>query len=408
MLRQHRRDTIYTSIVSVTAAIGTGTAANAQLARPVIDTVAHHIVRVTNRAPSEWSGYTGWRLVPVATIEPPFGAPGALVDPGTRGASVAWTDDEQLLVIDQKPAAIKRYDANGKYLGQIGRDGAGPGEYQRPSVAARANRLLVYDVGPEIMKTWVNGKPGRTWQAESNFEGFPIYLDTLGRAYDRISLPDPATHRPILDGWERWPASKWSGSGASSDTLPVPTHDYRGFQTAWDIPKVVYAHKPFVSFISSIVDRAGHVIWGFMQDPEWFVSRNGQDTLRIYVIIDTAPSFPVAARDSVIRVYASNVPAINKAVRAVANATDLPDHYPVWREITEDKLGSLWISRYGPRGTIDHFEVLDAIGRWLGSVRAPDDLSQAVAFGRDHFAEIVLDGNDLPEVRIFRIDRGGH
>lgn len=394
--------------VAVIISAGWSTAAGAQLAQPVIDTVAHHIVRVTNRAPSEWTGYTGWRLVPVATIEPPFGAPGALVNPSTRGASVAWTDDEQLLVIDEKPAAIKRYDVTGKYLGQIGRDGSGPGEYQRPSVAARDQRLLVFDAIDYEMESWTAGKPGRTWQTGSNFEGFPIYLDTLGRAYDRISLPDPATHRPILDGWERWPASKWSGSAAPSDTLPVPTHDYRGFQTAWDIPKVVYAHKPFVPFISTIIDRAGDMIWGFMQDPEWFVSRTGRDTLRIFVLADTAPSFPVAARDSIIRAYAADIPAINTAVRSVAKASDLPDHYPVWREVTEDKLGHLWISRYGPGGTIDHFDVLDPAGRWLGSVRAPGDLSRAYAFGRDHFAEVVMDANDLPEVRIFRIDRNGH
>jgi len=379
-----------------------------RLAKPVIDTINHHIVRVMNSGPAAWAGLNGWQLVLVTTVQPPDGQPGELINPDMRGPSLIWDDAERLVLVDAKPAAIKRYDATGRFLGQLGREGDGPGEYRNPAIAARGRRLVAHEQRSWIVKTWQNDIPGETWRAEAYFGGFPIYLDTLERFYNYTSLPDPVTHVLGQQAWLRWPASRWRGIDAPADTIRVPVHVHNPNATPWRLPTQGIVIKPFQPQNVSIIDHGGRMIWGDTKRSSWVVTPDGRDTLRIYQIADTAPQFKLSARDSLIRATADRNPRIRDEFLAMAKGSDLPDHLPAWREIVEDRSGNLWITRYGTDANVARFDVLDPTGRWLGSIVAPAHFGRTFAVGRDHIADLIEGDDGRPAMRIFRIDRRGH
>lgn len=399
-----------TSVVVALFAIQSLTALPAQsrLAKPTIDTINHRIVRVMNTAPMAWTGLSGWQLVLVATVQPADGQPGELINPNMRGLSLIWDDAERVVLVDSKPAAIKRYDATGKFLGQIGREGDGPGEYRNPAIAARGRRLVAQEQRSWIVKSWLNDIPGETWRAEAFAGGFPVYLDTMGRFYNYTSLPDPVTDVLNQEAWLRWPASRWNGGNAAADTIRVPVHARNTNATAWRLPTKGMVIKPFQARNLSIIDRGGHMVWGDTKTSSWMVTATGRDTLRIYHITDSAPQFKLSAKDSLIRDMADRNPIIHDEFLATAKGSDLPDHLPAWREIAEDRSGNLWITRYGSDANVARFDVLDPAGRWLGSIAAPAHFGRAFAIGRDHVADLIEGDDGRPAMRIFRIDRRGH
>ena len=396
------------SVSLLFAAYAAPVAGQAHLARPTIDTVNHHIVRVVNTGPSQWLGTSGWKLELVATVHPAEGQPGELINPALRGPSLIWDDAERVVVVDSKPAAIKRYDATGKFLGQLGRDGDGPGEYRNPVLAVRGARMVAQEARTWMVKTWLNDRPGIIWRAESFFGGNPIYLDTLGRFYNYTSLPDPKTDILNQEAWLRWPASRWTGGNGAADTIRVPLHARDPNAAPWKLPTQGIVIKPFQAQNLSIIDRAGRMVWGDTKTSTFLVTATGRDTLRIYQVSDSAPHFSASARDSVVRSYADRFPRIRDEFLAIAKRSDLPDRLPAWREITEDRLGNIWITRYGSNASVARFDVLDPSGRWLGSVAAPPGFGRGFAIGRDHIADLIEADDGRPALRIFRIAKGAH
>ena len=100
--------------------------AQSRLAKPTIDTVNHHIVRVMNSGPTAWTDTNGWKLVYERTVQPAEGTTGVLENPG----GILLLNDGRLLEWDFRTPAINLYDARGSFVRRLGRAGAGPGEFR--------------------------------------------------------------------------------------------------------------------------------------------------------------------------------------------------------------------------------------------------------------------------------------
>ena len=50
-----------------------------------------------------------------------------------------------IFVADDKPVEVMRYDPTGRYVGSVGREGEGPGEYRSAWLTYRGDTLVVHD-----------------------------------------------------------------------------------------------------------------------------------------------------------------------------------------------------------------------------------------------------------------------
>ena len=99
----------------------------------------------------------------------------------------------------------------------------------------------------------------------------------------------------------------------------------------------------------------------------------------------------------------------NEQLRAVAAPGDIPNVFPLWRRIDVDGRDDLWIMLGGDYGMpIRGFHVLDHAGTLLGMVPSPFKAATFVSWAGDRVAIEDTDDNDLPRIRIFRVDRRGH
>ncbi|HEY8061621.1 MAG TPA: hypothetical protein VID74_02430, partial [Gemmatimonadales bacterium] len=87
---------------------------------------------------------------------------------------------------------------------------------------------------------------------------------------------------------------------------------------------------------------------------------------------------------------------------------DMPTSYPLWTGVSQDGAGNIWIERVASPTARREFDVFSVDGRFLGAVPVPFADGRVASWSRDHLAVLDTDANDLPRIRIFRVDRRGH
>ena len=382
-----------TVLAGLTLLVARGAEAQ-RLARPTIDTVDHHIVRVMNNGPTAWADTNGWKLVYERTVQPKDGSAGELGEP----SYATLLRDGRLLVTEEKPIALRLYDATGKYLRTLGREGAGPGEYKRPYAALYRDTLVFHD--PQLSRGTVmtlDGKLIRSFttvccqfglQASvddrgrlrvfanatgpQGSHGQWVYLDLVGRRLD--SLVAPRAVKQLV--WEQKTAN-----GSTTFYVPLAPQNHYAF-----------LHN-------------GSILYGGDNRYELLLSPNGRDTSRIFGRTDRK-AIPVTnrVRDSLFHRIVDR----NQRARDIAVLSDIPSTYPLWWTVDEDGNGNLWVFRSTGPGLPQRFDVFTPAGTLLGEVAVPFRKGYITSWTRDHLAVIDTDENDLPRIRIFRIDRRGH
>ncbi len=122
-------------------------------------TTEGNVTTVVNESGSVWGGTA--RLVEEASIGVEAGADELMFG---RITSV-WATDNEIYVVDVDVPAVRVYDRRGTWLGNIGRQGQGPGEYVAPFrvatrpdgaifVSERPTKILVYSPTGENLDTW--------------------------------------------------------------------------------------------------------------------------------------------------------------------------------------------------------------------------------------------------------------
>lgn len=373
----------------LTAGLNHAGHAQSRLARPTIDTLNHHIVRVMNNGPTAWTDTNGWKLVYERTVQPAEGTAGAFSSP----SQMILLNDGQLVVVDagyRAPPSIHLYDAQGRFKRILGRDGEGPGEYRSAEAAMIADTLVIQDQKlARVTLMTLAGKPIRSFPSVCCASGHAV---AVGGGRIRTTT-----------GGGKW--TYFDMKGARMDSMAPPQavkpkrweYDVPGGHASTSIPLGAY------NVHAELAD--GSVVFGGTDRAEFMVTRTGRDTVRIFGRIGLVGN-PVAAsmRDSLFRSATER----NRDLQRTASSADIPARFPPWTWLYADGAGNIWIERHIDNTTLWGYDVFDPIGSFLGSVAAPFTSAEATSWSRDHVAVLDTDANDLPRIRIFRIDRRGH
>jgi hypothetical protein len=362
-----------------------------QLGHVTASKTSSGIPRLMSDGPTLWRDTTTWRLVLDHLVQPAAGAPGELGKPD----GIALLPDGRLFVTDQSPVTIRLYDVAGKFVRDLGREGSGPGEYKAPFIAASSHWLVVQD--PELTRATLYTLSGtliRSFTSSCcNYGPVPL-VDANGHiATATFSMTNGVGHPGLL---------LFDSLGHRIDSLPQPKAmdppawrtPIKGGSTTWSIPFApsnVNLRLPDGSFVHGRTDRY-----------ELLASRNGRDTVRIFGRSGVgASTIPAQRRDSVFHARVDRAPAL----QAIAKESDLPATYALWQTIDRDGSGNLWIGRGGPLSGSPLFDVFSPAGAFLGSVARPWGPSYVTSWAGDRVAVLDTDADDLPRVRIFRIER---
>jgi len=310
--------------------------------------------------------------------------------------SLAVAPDGDIFAYDSHAKELRRYSGEGTYLGKIGQEGGGPGEYRRADAGLAVlpdGRILLRDPGNNRINVYSpEGEYLDGWWIRGFWSGRAMHADTAGNIYTLVLLNPDVSVR----GWE-FGVVRYSSQGEPCDTTPEPSWDYQ--------PPRLYA--------GTGRDQSD---WGvaFTPDAAWAVSPLG------YLVGGLATRYAFdqfVAPDSVIRIERADwrpVPVSDgerseqQSIAANAmrrtdpgwrwNGPPIPETKPPYKGFFVGGRGRIWVQlhteayeipaeRAGPPERApwmhDHvqrwiepvaFDVFDADGRYLGMVRAPDGL----------------------------------
>src|SRR5688572_22474434 len=142
-------------------------------------------------------------------------------------ADIVVARDGSIYVLDRQVPVVRHYDASGRFVRNIGRSGAGPGEFRSVSGLAltKDDRLLLWDTGNWRINVYsANGDVLTQWATPSGSSGSStatfsraILVDSSGLVITRKSIFN------VRDAWNRptvW--LRYRPDGTFIDTLHAP------------------------------------------------------------------------------------------------------------------------------------------------------------------------------------------
>lgn len=292
-------------------------------------------------------------------------------------------------VSDRAENKLWVFDARGRSVAGIGRQGQGPGEFQAPTGIAIGpdNKLYVRDQN-HVTRFVADPQTGRLTRYETRYNGgaFNDWLSTLASRFDeqgRMYYPS-FNQGGLTTRMGQW----WifSPAGVRVDSIPVPFIEgtppawasvrqsasggrlLRGLNhvpfaglPAWDVtPRGTVVYTSGREYLIREVDRSGRSVREFRRDvPPLRIPtaerRDSLDALR-------------ARRDSIANIPRTQVHGVPDEVWAL----QLPQTYAPIRNIFAAPDGLLWVRRWVPNGharTV--FDVFEADGRFKTVVELP-------------------------------------
>ena len=383
------------------ALVGCGTVGGkVALHVPAIDTLPGGIVRVRNSGPTAWADTNGWKLVLERTFTMTEGSPGQLNNPG----NIVADSKGNVYILDQKPATIKAYGADGTFLRTIGREGSGPGEFRPWGLLMIAHDTLVeHDPRQSRTSTFTtDGRFIRVWLTLC-CHARPVGADDNGL------IPIPGSIKIDTTAGRK---SMFAGAGfvrfrldsTVVDTILFPTAPVRKMwefhnkenNSTWSIP--------FTPGTSSHLDRSGRFIWADQEQYRFIISKTGLDTIRIFESLGASSA---AIPDSLRKEQFDSYTKGNPNLRGIARMEDIPTVYPAWTTFVIDGANNIWVLLPGPKGPGSAWDVFTAEGKLLGRVPTTFTEPYRTFWSRDHvYALEDDDATGAMSLKVYRIDKG--
>lgn len=307
--------------------------------------------------------------------------------------SIAVRPNGEILVLDRQIPALRRFSPAGLYLGDIGREGGGPGEYKRPETVnvLPDGRIVVRDPGNARISVWsADLAPEPSWRLPGGGTfntSRSTYVDTAGNAHTLVLLEVGAAPEDWTYGLARF-----TPAGEHTDTLAAPVWKYdRPVVTASREGSRSSSSVPFSPQIEWSFSPNGYFVGGLATDYRIDLFRPDH-VLRIERAHDPIPVLAAEKEEQERRItenFKRNYGTWSW------NGPPIPDTKPPFRNLFVDRDGRIWVhvsqpgeetvsaeeareeerrteqpvARYGERLVFDLF---DADGRFLGPLVPPE------------------------------------
>jgi hypothetical protein len=341
-----------------------------------------------------------------------------------RVGALAVAADGTMLIYDTQAVALRRYAADGSYLGTIGRSGSGPGEYRGISgVAVLADgRIAALDAGNGRYNIYAaDGTPLDTWTAirPAVFLDRPLYPAPGGGVYhfeaDRAMPASPGAEDRrliVLDA-----------DGRPGDTLRIPPPSAERPAVEVRAAEVsAGSYLPFAPRHDWSVTSAGELVGGFADRYSIDVHRRDGSVLRLSRAHERVA---VTAGES-----AAEEERITTLLRRVEpgwrwSGPAIPSEKPAFTALHTAADGRIWVELPGPGKALAAeerrpaarswvredvaFDVFESDGRYVGRVETPAGFlaSPRPVFRGDHVWAVVRDADGVNFVARYRVRSGG-
>lgn len=331
------------------------------------------------------------------------------------GNVVSLTVDEAgaIYVLDEQALTVRKFDASGKHLQNIGGPGGGPGELKRPHSLGFApdGRLLVRDFGNARINFYdAAGASAGTLVIPGGLStSTPMHIDTLGRVYTSV-VADRVEGQMFRVGFQRF-----DERGHVSDTIRNPRPDFQSHPLLARSPdgnSMSATSVPFAPQLQWTLDRGGNVVWGTTDVYEIHTVRAG----RPFRITRTVDAVPVGAEEK-----ATEEERVRRSMKQVQpgwswQGPGIPALKPYYRAITVAHDGRIWVqvSQPGVREPADLaaprapdapppldrwveplvFDVFEPDGHWLARAAMPERFRPMFMRG-DHIWGVQRDEYDV-------------
>lgn len=342
-------------------------------------------------------------------------------------AAIGVGTSGDIYVLDRQLPVVRMYAPDGTYLRDLGRDGSGPGEYERPRALAtlRDGRVLVRDPGNARINVYsADGESLTSWRLASGSSwntSSPLYVDRGDHGYTLVLL------EMGLAPWEwTYGLAHYTSEGVHDDTLRVPSWDFEPQQvTAQRENSSSSSGVPFTPSVHWTYSPLGYFVGGVSTDYRIDLFRPDGPRLRIereWVPVPVLRAERAEHEHRIIENFKRNYGSWRW------NGPPIPDTKAPFRELTADDDGRVWVTvsqeaypamteaeardeeaRTG-RPQLRYrepvaFDVFDADGRYLGPVRVPRSFSsdpELIARGDTVWA-VTQDEYDVATVVRFRM-----
>ncbi len=329
---------------------------------------------VTNTSFGEWPAELSWREV--------WRVGGAkeaeqLIFP----ADVAVSSDGSVAIADWGLAEVILVDPGGEWQGAVMTRGEGPGEVQAPAAVTwvDANTLLVLDFGAFRLATLELASRSASVTAVDPAFLSPVFAS--GEVTFVALQPDQTVWLefpgPIEDGWEERPFVRWSPGRAVNDTVMR--------SRARVIEGVTLAAWP-----RSLLG-VGAETWVVSEpDGRYELTAFDRDGMPLVRFCHTGEALPLSSAERGEDTGEDTDSEMPDAWRRAVRELDEPREPAIISRIVVDADGRIWVQRDRPLPGAFHmhgapgamYDVFLPSGRFLGSIRLPDDQRLLEARGR--------------------------
>lgn len=360
---------------------------------------------VENAAPA-WGEGEGWRVeaepaVDIGVFE------GDSAYEFFRIVGAVRLSDGRIVVANAGTSELRYFDDAGRYLKSVGRQGSGPGEFERMTGLnlLPGDSLLVYDGGLR-RATLVDGEGAvvRSFALPEGVSGLAGrftgggYIGTASVGFGG-EMPQTGVYQPEVD------YLRFLEDGAVTDTIvrhPGSQSYLRIGASSIEIVRGIPFGRTEARAVSG--DRL------FLANTERYdIAVYGSEGGLLRRIRRLVEPRPVTEAD-LARFMEARLAGVEEAdrprVRGLYDGIPIPETFPAFASLLADARGHLWVERYRGPGDGDDarvWTVFDAEGRMLGDVKLPPGL-EPTQIGRDYVLGTWTDAYDIQHVRLHRLD----